>query len=167
MMSRAWAMPSGATFTIKPIKSLLEKYVGDGKLWADPFAGNNSPAEFTNDLDPSTKAKDHELAKDWVRKLPSNLKGALFDPPYSYRQVMEHYTAIGRTVHQDDTGSYFYSSVKRLLAPKIEFGGLIICFGWNSTGMGKNLGFSLVEVLLVCHGGHNNDTIVTVEKRRT
>ena len=31
-ISRAWAMPSFATFTIKPIKKLLEKY-GVGKGW--------------------------------------------------------------------------------------------------------------------------------------
>jgi len=30
--------------------------------------------------------------------------------------------------------------------------------------MGKNRGFEIVEILLVAHGGHHNDTIVTVEK---
>ena len=44
-------------------------------------------------------------------------------------------------------------------------GGFCISFGWNSNGMGKNRGFEIVEILLVAHGGHHNDTIVTVEKR--
>jgi hypothetical protein len=164
-ITRAWAMPSSETFTIKPIRKLLNRYVGDGMLWADPFAGSNSPAEFTNDLDPKTNAKDHELAKDWVQKLPFNLKGALFDPPYSYRQVTEHYRAVGRKAHQDDTNNYFYSSVRHALAPKIRPGGLAICFGWNSQGFGKNNGFELIELLIVCHGFHHNDTLCTVERK--
>ena len=31
--------------------------------------------------------------------------------------------------------------------------------------MGKNRGFEIVEILLVAHGGHHNDTICTVEKK--
>ena len=51
-MRRVWAMPHPYTFQIKPIKELLKKYVkDDGKGWIDPFAGKNSPAEITNDLD--------------------------------------------------------------------------------------------------------------------
>ena len=29
--------------------------------------------------------------------------------------------------------------------------------------LGKNRGFEIVEILLVAHGGHYNDTIVTIE----
>ncbi len=42
-------MPNKWTFTIKPIKELLNKYVYNG-IWCDPFAGENSPAKFKNDL---------------------------------------------------------------------------------------------------------------------
>lgn len=38
---------------------------------------------------------------------------------------------------------------------------------WNSGGFGKNLGFEMIEILLVPHGGHHNDTIVTVERKFT
>lgn len=49
-ISKAWAQPSAWTFTIKPIKELLSRYVPpDGKGWIDPYAGDNSPAEFTKD----------------------------------------------------------------------------------------------------------------------
>ena len=34
-------------------------------------------------------------------------------------------------------------------------------------GIGKTLGFDMLEILLVPHGGVRNDTIVTVEKKRT
>ena len=59
----------------------------------------------------------------------------------------------------------FPSNVKNILAPKVEAGGLAICCGWDSIGFGKNRGFELVEIMLVCHGGRHNDTIVTVERK--
>ena len=40
-INRAWSMPSRWTFTIPPIAELLARYVGDGKGWIDPFAGEN------------------------------------------------------------------------------------------------------------------------------
>lgn len=41
-IERIWSMPNKWTFTIKPIKKLLNKEI-TGKEWFDPFAGNNSP----------------------------------------------------------------------------------------------------------------------------
>jgi len=46
---RFWAMPNKWTFTIKPIKELLAEEING--YWIDPFAGKNSPASLTNDLD--------------------------------------------------------------------------------------------------------------------
>jgi hypothetical protein len=43
--------------------------------------------------------------------------------------------------------------------------GIIMCFGWNSSGVGIKRGMKLVEILMVSHGGSHNDTIVTVEKK--
>ena len=83
IINRVWAMPSKHTFTIKPIAELLARYVGDGKGWVDPFAGENSPAEITNDIDPQHKATQHLEATDFARGLNGNVQGILFDPPYS------------------------------------------------------------------------------------
>ena len=44
-------------------------------------------------------------------------------------------------------------------------GGIVISCGWNTQGMGKQNGFEIIEILLVCHGGAHNDTIVTVERK--
>src|SRR3990167_4313552 len=104
IIERKWAMPSKDTFTIKPIAELLKRYVGNGVEWIDPFAGNNSPAELTNDHNPETQAKYHEEAREFVETIKSRMgktqfslfAGALFDPPYSYRQVSEHYKVIGK-----------------------------------------------------------------------
>jgi len=41
----------------------------------------------------------------------------------------------------------------------------VICFGWNSMGIGKTNNFKMVKILLVPHGGIHNDTIVTVEHK--
>lgn len=38
IFSRRWCMPSPETFTMPPVKKLLERYVGDGIGWFDPFA---------------------------------------------------------------------------------------------------------------------------------
>ena len=62
-----------------------------------------------------------------------------------------------------DDSTRFPQNVKELIAPKIT--DLIISFGWNSQGFGKNLGFEIIEVLLVPHGRSHNDTIVTVERK--
>ena len=41
----------------------------------------------------------------------------------------------------------------------------MLSFGWNSGGIGKSLGFEIIEILLVAHGGAHNDTICTVERK--
>lgn len=161
--NRVWAMPSHHTFTIKPITELLERYVLDGLGWIDPFSGGNSPAEVTNDLNPNSPTKFHLDAKDFLNQLPGLYKGCLFDPPYSPRQIKEMYEAIGIKNSFQNTMATFWSEKKNIAATKIQPGGYVICCGWNTTGFGKGRGFELVEILLVCHGGAHNDTIVTVE----
>lgn len=164
--SRAWAMPDKDTFRIKPIKSLLDCYVGNGKDWIDPFAGNNSPAEITNDIDLLTKATYHCHAATFLSdfKCPGEFKGAIFDPPYSLRQVKECYDRLGLDMSFEDSKG-FPTNIKDKLSYLIRPGGLAICCGWDSNGFGKQRGFELIEILLVAHGGRHNDTIITVESK--
>ena len=158
-------MPSKHTFLIKPISNLLQRYVEQGGVgWIDPFAGENSPAEITNDLNPEKPTKFHLHAKDFATQLSGFYKGVLFDPPYSLRQVKECYEKIGVKLFQEDT-QRFPQNVKEPIASKISHGGLAITFGWNSQGFGKKLGFEMIEVLLVAHGRGHNDTIITVERK--
>jgi hypothetical protein len=163
-INRVWAMPSAWTFTIKPIKELLERYVDNGKGWIDPYAGKNSPAEITNDLNPNNPTTYHLEANEFLKQLNgSKFTGGLYDPPYSLRQIMECYEGIGHKVDKKWATTKFYSESKTLLADKIKVGGVVISFGWNSIGMGKKRGFEIIEILLVSHGRLHNDTIVTVE----
>ena len=165
-INRVWAMPSANTFTIKPIKELLKSYnVGIG--WIDPFDGENSMAEYTNDHNPSKPTKYHLEALEFVNIFEDNtFTGAVFDPPYSYRQVSEHYRVINKKATQLDTSTNFYNRVLNPLADKIKIGGHCISFGWNTNGVGINRGFEIIEILIVAHGGHHNDTLVTVEIKR-
>lgn len=164
-INREWAMPNKHTFIIKPIRELVEKYVGYGENWIDPFAGENSPAEFTNDLNLNMPTKYHLHAFDFINSLSNEFEGCLFDPPYSLRQVKECYNKIGITLLSKKETKYFPSYIKDAIAPKIKVGGIVICCGWDSNAFGINRGFEFIEILIVAHGGRHNDTIVTVEKK--
>ena len=167
-MHRAWAMPHRSTFSIAPIAKIIAETVPlFGVGWVDPFAGWASPAETTNDLNPSTPADYHLTALDFLRMFEDeSVDGVLFDPPYSPRQVSECYQEIGREVTADDTKATFWSDCKNEIARIVRPAGTVMCFGWNSNGIGKGRGFAIERVLTVAHGGHHNDTIVTVERKR-
>jgi len=162
IINRVWAMPNKWTFKIKPIADLLDKYVGDGKGWIDPFAGENSPAEITNDIE-GRGAKFQMDALDFLKALPdSRAKGILFDPPYSTEQCLRIYTPKqGGTAGRAE----YWARCKDENARIIKQGGISVSFCWDSTGLGKNRGFEIEEILLVCHGACHNDTIVTVERK--
>lgn len=166
-ISRVWAMPNMWTFTIKPIRELVSRYVGDGVSWVDPFAGENSPAEITNDLNVERPAKFHQDALLFLRSLGrASASGILFDPPYSITQARQCYEGYGfDKLDVKPTSMEYWAKVKdecsRILVP----GGLAVCCGWSSQGLGLNRGFRMIEVLLVPHGGSKNDTIVTVEMK--
>src|SRR5690242_8974024 len=163
---REWAMPSKWTFTIKPIKELLAREV-DGGLWCDPFAGENSPAQVTNDLNPERPTTHHMDALDFLKSLPdAHFDGVLLDPPYSNRQISECYKANGLKLTAWHTSAGWTSTLKNEAARILKPGGKVICFGWNSMGLGLNRGFQMKTVLLVPHGGSKNDTIVTVEIKK-
>lgn len=106
-------MPTPNTFSIKPIKELIEKYNSPLYSSIDPFARNNKFAKITNDLDPNTTADLHLDALDFLRLQSSSLYDlVLFDPPYSPRQVSECYKRLGRTVNMETTQSSFWSKMK-------------------------------------------------------
>jgi 23S rRNA G2445 N2-methylase RlmL len=90
----------------------------------------------------------------------------LFDPPYSPRQITECYQQVGRKATSEDTqNARLYKTVKDELDRILRPGGVAICCGWNSMGMGLKRGYEMLELLLVPHGAAHNDTIVTVERK--
>lgn len=165
LFNRVWAMPNAWTFAIGPIAELLGRYVKNGKGWIDPFCGRNSPAELKNDMNPEIKADFHLEAISFANKLRKKYQGILFDPPYSFRQISEHYKSLSMKATQMQTSMAFYEKAKSAFADKIKLGGVAISCGWNSNGFGKARGYEIIEILIVAHGGSKNDTIVTVEKK--
>lgn len=167
-IERIWSMPNKWTFTIKPIKELLQEEMGAGMfvegVWCDPFAGENSPAQVTNDIHPERKASFHMDALAFLKlQKDESFDGVLFDPPYSNRQISEHYREVGIKATALDTSGRWSASLKNEIVRITKKGGKVICFGWNSMGIGKTRGFEMQRILLVPHGGHKNDTLVTVE----
>ncbi len=169
-MTRIWAMPSKWTFTIKPIKNLLQRYIKNGSNWVDPFAGENSPATITNDLNPDRPTKFHLDALEFLQQQENEIAdGVLFDPPYSFTQAKECYDSFGKELFVEHdkkpTMMDYWSNCKNEIARIIKPCGIVISFGWNSNGMGIKRGFEIVEILIVPHGGDKNDTIITVERK--
>ena len=160
-IKRIWAMPNLATFTIKPIKELLNEEF-DGGSWCDPFAGKMSfhNSIYSNDLDTTSPAKYHEDALTFLKRFDDNFfDGVLYDPPYSITQARNY-------GHKIFSSMKYWADCKNEIARITKPGGKVICFGWNSMGIGKNRQFEMKRILLVPHGGSKNDTIVTVEIKK-
>lgn len=166
-INRAWAMPSKNTFTIKPVKELIERYVKDCKgVIIDPFANTSKIANITNDLNPDYDTTYHMDATKFLEMLEDNsVDIALWDPPFSPRQVSECYKAFGMTVNSETTQASYWSKQKEQFARIVKPGGIVISCGWNSGGVGSKYGFEIEEILLVAHGGWHNDTIITVSRK--
>lgn len=167
MITRKFGQPNKWTFSIYPIKQLVGRYAGSGMLlnglWVDPFCGKHSPATVTNDINTEIPANFHLDALQFLREQPSaHYDGVLYDPPYSITQAKEVYAKHGASLF-DPTNMDYWSKCKDEIARILKPTGTVICFGWNSNGLGKSRGFEIKEILLVPHGGSRNDTIITVE----
>lgn len=169
LIRRVWSMPNHNTLSVQPIGALVYSYLRQSKVSIDPFARDCDYCTYTNDLNPDTRAKYHLDALDFLKQLQSEgvqADLAIFDPPYSLRQCAEVYKSVGRPVTMRDTQIFGrWTEHKQILASLIQTGGFVISCGWNSQGMNLKNGFEIVEILLVCHGGAHNDTIVTVERK--
>jgi DNA modification methylase len=111
------------------------------------------------DLNEDMPADYHMDAYDFVKMAIENewlYDTIIFDPPYNLRKSREKYNGI-------------YTSRLRLirneLSKILKMNGYVLSFGYDSVGMGKNRGFELIKICLVCHGGDHNDTICIIEKK--
>lgn len=165
VFTRQWAMPNKHTFLIEPIGNLIRRYVGNGLGWIDAFAGENSPAEIKNDLNPEKPTQFHLDALEFLRSQPDeSASGVIYDPPYSMTQAKECYDKYGSDKFEP-TSMQYWGDCKNEIRRVLRLHGKVICCGWNSNGVGKGRLFRLDEILLVAHGGSKNDTMVTVETK--
>lgn len=166
-IERVWAMPNAATYSVKPIASLISRYWKPGIVSVDPFARDTKLATYRNDLSPAAAAEFHLEADKFLQMLIDKNTVAemvFFDPPYSRRQTLEVYQSIG-IARLPQRISQSWRLERDLLALLCQPFGLAMSFGWNSQGLGKKRGFEIIEILLVNHGGDHNDTICTVERK--
>jgi len=81
----------------------------------------------------------------------------IFDPPYNLRKSREKYLGI-------------YTSelrkIKSELPNIINNNGVVISYGYDSSGMGRRRGFELIHVCIVNHSGDHNDTICIIEQKK-
>ena len=166
IIKRQWCMSNKNTFTIKPIRELINKYLPKRNVIVDPFANESKIGTVTNDINPEYGTTYNLDALDFLQLIDTGSADmVLYDPPYSSRQVSECYKGFGYKVTKETTQSKWRAmhldEIKRIL----KVGGICISFGWNSNGVGKKRGFEIIELLVVPHGGSKNDTIVTVEQK--
>ena len=167
--SREWGMPNGSTFSIPPIRKFVDKYAELSTYSMDMFARDDKTTSVTNDLNPNTSAEYHLQALEFCLLMQEQQREfdlVIFDPPYSPRQVSECYQNIGiKTTMSDTQTGTLYKSIRDAFDPLVLTGGVVLSFGWNSVGMGKNRGYEIEEILLVSHGGPHNDTICLAERK--
>lgn len=162
-------MPNSNTFTIKPIKELINDYLEKAQIIIDPFANNCKFGTITNDLNPEYDTSFHMDALEFLRKIEGNTADlVLYDPPYSISQAAECYKSYGKEkLHINVANMKYWAECKNEIARILKTNGVVISCGWSTNGLGKGRGFETKEILIVSHGGSKNDTLVTVEFKTT
>tara|TARA_R100000654_G_scaffold64781_1_gene92480 strand:- start:242 stop:802 length:561 start_codon:yes stop_codon:yes gene_type:complete len=170
--------PNSETFQIKEFFKIIQNYHVSCRSSIDPFARNtrnmfpdqdlygNNFSHITNDLNENCDTDYHMDALDFLKMFESrSIDFVLFDPPYSLRQVKECYNSVGVDNMTQHQSKYWYSDLKNEIARITIPGAIVISFGWNSNGMGKNRNFRIEEIIMCSHGGNHNDTIMTIERK--
>ncbi len=149
-IERVWGMANPRTFQIPPIFNLIKEEFDHGLIDVlDPFPFQSKQDCF-----------------EYLNNIPDNsFDFGVLDPPYTKRQVSEHYKKNGGLCSSWQTSGAWTAKIRKEMAKKIRAGGKVISFGYNSAGIGKNNGFEITRILLVAHGGDHYDTICVVEKK--
>lgn len=143
LIQRVWSMPNGRPYQIKAIATLIKEECRDDFLDVFPFG------------------RQVDVLAHLKTIANGRIENAVIDPPYSPRQAKEEYKLDLDAVEFTKYLSRVQDELSRVIRP----GGMAISLGWNSNGLGKSRGFKLKKILLVAHGAHHNDTIVTVERK--
>lgn len=162
--SRQFGMPSARTFDIPAIRMFIERHIEGARIILDPFCGQSLIGTHRGDVDPEALGLKVE-AREWMAGLIASgfiADVILFDPPYSPRQITEHYKALGRTCGRGDTqNGKLYAECRAAFERLTVPGSVVLSFGWNSQGMGKT--WARLETMLCHHGGAHNDTICVAD----
>lgn len=146
------------------IRKILDREVDDmmrrtnGKgLAVDPFAREsftNSIENFvTNDLNTEFATTYNMEFKDFARHMRTrflhghspNIDLVFFDPPYSLRQLKDHYDGIGKHLELWQTHN-MWAEGKDHLASMMPVGSRVVSLGWTTSGFGRKRGFEKVAL---------------------
>ena len=134
--------------------------IGAGGV-VDPFARNCSISEsWSNDIDPSTTAKYHMDAIDFMKIVPSQSAWlVIFDPPFSPSQERKYEQSLKNVYATPGYVPEIMTDICRVL----KTGGYMLKFGYNSTRHHPML--ELQKGWICNAGGNRNDVIVTLWKK--
>ena len=169
-IARTWAMPNGNTFQIEQIRNVVRdccREIERGGVIIDPFANTAKFGTVTNDLNPEYDTDFNMDALEFLKtRSDEEADLVLYDPPYSITQAAQLYKSYGVDKLETSVSNMgYWARCKDEVARITTYGGLVLCCGWNSNGIGKERGFTMEQLLVVAHGGSKNDTIVTVERK--
>ena len=128
--------------------NILNLFAGKTKLHANEVRVDIDPA-----VNPDYCCDAHDFVRTWNGK---KFDTVILDPPYNVRKAREKYN--GNWI-----GSF--TKIKDILPNIINNGGIVIIFGYDTTGMGKKRGFKKIEILVINHCGDFNDTLALVEQK--
>ena len=100
------------------------------------------------------------VAKE-LEQLKRELANVDSSKPAGIDQLKTKYKNAG--ISLDNFNASYWSNCKKEISRITKTNGKVICFGWNSNGIGKKYGFKLLRIMLIAHGSQHNDTIATVE----
>jgi len=148
--------PKKWTFEQPRLKKWIEERC-KGKV-LNLFAGKTklNVNEFRIDSNSEFKPDWVGNALDFLNTTKMKFDTIVLDPPYSLRKSYEKYK-----------GHYIgskWTQIRRAISKVCNKNAIVISLGYNSMGMSRTLGFIKKEILLVCHNGDHNDTIVTLEE---
>jgi hypothetical protein len=139
-------MPKSDVTRIKSVSALLVEEFGDKDV-LDPF-----------------RPQEQRYALDRLRSLPNDSEQAvLLRPPTSFQQAADYIRSHGM---KWDGRTTWWAMLKDEVSRVTANGAVVISVGWDSNGLGQNRWFNLERILLVGHGSHWHDSIVTVERKR-
>jgi len=168
-MSYAWAMPSPRTFTVKPIRDFVGRYLATSECSLDPFAGDGLMATHRNDVNPDTAAEHHLDVADFLALMESQRVRpdlVIWDPPYTYHQLRQCYGG-GKLTQAEAQRFGIWPREKDIVARLQPVGGVFLHFGHHTNGMGLKRGYEREERLVVCHGRAHHDTLCLAERKVT
>lgn len=129
---------------------VLNLFAGETKLRHDGEVIRN---DINEDADADYHFDAEEVADHFA---PESFDTVVLDPPYNVRKAREKYN--GRNIGK-------FTRVKDELVPLVRPGGIVLTFGYSSTGMSRSRGFEKEEIALLNHKGDHNDTICVVERK--